>query len=305
MEHQPYARVIVNPLAGTGLTGRKWPHIREELTHAGLSFDFMFTEGKGHAIELAREAARAGYEMVVASGGDGTLNEVVNGLVESGNATNITLGILNTGTGCDFARFLNIPRDHRLAVSRLVNPRKVLIDVGVIDCQNENLPVHRFFIGAAGLGFDGEVVKTAVSTPRVLHGNTPYFLGILHSLGTYRNKEVHLQIDENSEDIRICSVVIANAGFYASGMRMAPEADLRDGLFEVMVAGDVNKLELLQAIPKLYRGVHRTHPKIKIEKAAEVTVESLERIFIQADGEFVGEGPACFSVLPSALNIAA
>jgi YegS/Rv2252/BmrU family lipid kinase len=304
MALQTYAKVIVNPFAGTGATGRKWPGIQDAMTQVGLSFDVVQTEGKGHAVELTREAVIAGYGMVIAVGGDGTLNEVVNGLVESGGGRETVLGILNTGTACDFARFLKIPRDYHQACLRLVDPLKTPADVGMVECRKEEQPIRRYFISAAGLGFDGEVVGVAEKWPRVLHGATSYFMGILESFSTYHNKDIQLHLDDTTEDIRICNVVIANGGFYASGMRLAPDADLSDGLFEVLIVGDLNKLEMLQTAPQAYLGTHIKHHKVRLEKAAQVIIESSDRILIQADGELVGEGPAKFRVLPSALNIA-
>jgi len=304
VESQLCAKIIVNPAAGCGSTGRKWTRIREYLTRSGLAFDFTHTECRGHAMELAREAALAGYKMVVASGGDGTLNEVVNGLMDSGNAGSTALGVLNTGTGCDFARFLGVSRDYRQACLHLINPRIIKSDVGVVEYKKNGETVRRFFISAAGFGMDGEVVETAVKGPRIIHGNIPYFLGILQSLGTYKNKNIHLRLDDHEEDVRICSVIIANGGFYAGGAHIAPEASVQDGAFEVMILGDVGKLELVQVFLAAYRGTHVTHPKVRIERASRVTLQSSERVLIQADGELVGEGPATFRVIPAALNIA-
>lgn len=282
----------------------KWPRMQKALTDAGLKFDWVRTEARGHAIELAKEATMAGYGMVVAAGGDGTLNEVVNGMLESGRTTDATLGILNAGTGCDFARFLGIPRNYRLMAERLANPRKIRADVGVVEYQHGGQPASRFFISAAGLGFDGEVVEVAVKGLGFVRGAIPYFFGVLHTLGVYRNKNVRMKLDDATEDMRIWSVVIANGGFYGAGMRIAPDASLQDGMFEVLIVGDITKLELLQAFPRAYRGTHIGHPKVRIEKASDVSIDCSERILIQADGELVGEGPARFRVLPSVLTIA-
>ena len=304
MAAQTYARIIVNQTAGSGTTKRKWLSIRKALTQAGLSFDYVYTESNGHAFELAKEAAQAGYELVVATGGDGTINEVVNGLVASGNAKGTTMGILNTGTGCDLARFLNIPRNCQKACQRLADPYKTSIDVGLVEYQDNDKRASRYFISAAGLGFDGEVVETVHKQPRLLQGTVPYIFGVLHSLNNYQNKDIRLQIGEKSEDVRICSVVIANGGFYGKGMHVAPEASINDGLFEVIIIGDVGKLDLLRSFPKIYRGTHITHPKVRMERADQVTIQSSEQVLIQADGELIGEGPATFKVLPSALNVA-
>ncbi len=304
MEAKAGAKVIVNPYAGTGATGRKWSKIEATLAETGLHYDYAFTEDKGHAVELAREAALSGYELVVAVGGDGTLNEVVNGLVDSGRGKDTILGILNTGTGCDFARFLDIPRDFHQACTRLVHPRKVSADVGIVECRREGQPFHRYFISTASLGFDGEVVEIAEKRPRILHGNTSYFMGVIEVLGTYQNKNIRLQLDEHTEELCICSIVIANGGFYASGVQIAPNIDLSDGLFEVLIVGDINKFELMQTLPKAYLGTHLNHPKVRLEKAAQIIIESKQRILIQADGELLGETPASFRILPSALNLA-
>ncbi len=304
MGSKSHLKVIVNPYAGTGATGRKWPKIQEALSEAGLSFDFTRTEEKLHAVELAKEAALAEYKMVIAVGGDGTLNEVVNGLVESGNAGNTALGIINTGTGCDFARYLGISRNIKETCQNLVNPHIMMADVGLVECRNEGQPVHKYFISTSSLGFDGEVTAFAMKRPRIFNGVTPYFMGMLESLGTYQNKDIQLQLDDNTESIRMCSMVIANAGYYAAGAQVAPEADLNDGLFDVLIIGDINKFELLVTLPKAYLGTHVKDPKVRMEKASKIIIESADQIWIQADGELLGETPATFKILPSALSIA-
>ena len=155
----PYARVIVNPAAGAYSTHRKWPGISRLLQHVGLSFDFEYTEGVGHAIELARTAAAKGYQCVVAVGGDGTVNEVANGILNSRDSDSTILGIVNTGTGSDFARSLGLPRDYSGACSSLTSRRRLLIDVGVVQYQSKGHTLQRLFVNAAGVGFDATVVE--------------------------------------------------------------------------------------------------------------------------------------------------
>jgi YegS/Rv2252/BmrU family lipid kinase len=295
--------VIVNPVAGAGSTGNKWKSIRELLTQSGLLFDYVYTDSIGHAAVLANEAALSGYKLVVSVGGDGTLNEVVNGLVEAA-VPDVTLGIISTGGGSDFVRSLNIPRDYRQSCLRLANSRKVRVDIGVIEYQRSGKPAKRFFINAAGLGLDGEVVENVVKNPRPCQGTVPYVLGLLHSLAAFHNKDVTLRIGDHSEDLRVCSVVVANGRFFGGGMKVAPEADVSDGLFEVVVVGDISKLDLLLTFPRIYRGTHITHPKVRMQRATEVRIESQDRVLIQADGELLGEIPATFRILPSALSVA-
>jgi diacylglycerol kinase (ATP) len=154
-----YARVIVNPSAGAGKTARKWPQILNCLKNIGLSFEHDMTESTGHATELARSAADKGYEMVVSVGGDGTINEIVNGLFDSGNIGNVTLGIISTGTGSDYIRSVGLPCQFREACQHLISPKKLLVDLGLVEYANNGRTVKRLFVNFAGLGFDAEIVK--------------------------------------------------------------------------------------------------------------------------------------------------
>ncbi len=276
----------------------------QAFTEAGLCFDHEFTESRGHATELTREAVRDGYNLVVAVGGDGTLNEVANGILDSAMAGEVSMGIIDSGTGSGFAYSIGIPSDYHQACLRLANPRKTWIDVGIAEYYNEGQKARRYFIGAASLGFDGQVVKTVGESLKLFRGTTPHLLAMLHSWFVYQNKEVHLKIDDVEEDTRICSLVIANGKFLNKWMPVAPEGNFNDGFLEVIVVGDIDKFELVQTLPRLYSGEDIEHPKIKMHKAKEITVHSSDdELFVQAEGELLGEGPATFRVLPAALSL--
>jgi len=299
----PHAKVIVNPVAGANLTRRKWPHISRLLKYVGLSFDYQYTEGVGHAIELAKTAAVDGYRYVVAVGGDGTVNEIANGILHSTDASSMALGVISTGTGSDFARSVGIPRHYINACSSLTSSRRLLIDVGVVEYKSKGQSLRRFFVNAAGIGFDAAAVETTERLPKYLGGTIPYLVGLLRTLFGYQNKSVVLRIGDKVEAARILSVVVANGSYFGGGMHVAPEASLNDNLLDVVVIGDVGKFELLKALPMVYKGTHGTHPKVSMEKAANITVESSERVLVHADGELLGEGPASFWLMPAALNI--
>ncbi len=299
----PYAKVIVNPVAGANSTRRKWPGISRLLRHIGLSFDYQYTEGVGHAIELAQTAATDGYRYLVAVGGDGTVNEVANGILNSSGSDNTILGIIGTGTGSDFMRSAGIPRDYANACSLLTGTRRLLIDVGVVDYKNKGQSLQRFFVNAAGAGFDAAIVAATERIPKYLGGTIPYLTGLLGSLFSYRNKPAVLSVGSNVETTRICSVAVANGGYYGGGMHIAPQAELDDSLLDVVIIGDVGKFELLKALPMVYKGTHITHPKVRMERATRIAIESSERILVHADGELLGEGPASFWLMPAALNI--
>jgi YegS/Rv2252/BmrU family lipid kinase len=300
----PYAKVIVNPAAGANATRRKWPHIHRLLRHIGLSFDYQHTEGVGHAIELARAAASSGYRFLVAVGGDGTVNEVANGILSVAGSRGTVIGVINTGTGSDFVRSVGLPRNYTHACSCLTASRRLLIDVGVVEYRKDGQTLRRFFINAAGVGFDAEVVETTERLPKYFGGTIPYVTGVLRTLAGYKNKPVVLRVGDRVETKRILSVVVANGCYFGGGMRVAPQAELGDSLLDVITVGDMGKFELLKAFPKIYKGTYISHPKVRMEKATKITIESQERFLVHADGELLGEGPVSFWLVPSALSVA-
>jgi diacylglycerol kinase (ATP) len=297
------AKVIVNPTAGANSTRRKWPRLSRLLKHIGLSFDPEYTEGVGHAIELARTAVSAGYRFLVAVGGDGTVNEVANGILGTSEAGDMALGMISTGTGSDFARSTGIPRYYVDACSRLTSSRRFLIDVGVVEYQNNGNASKRFFVNGAGIGFDAAVVAATERFPKYFGGTIPYVAGLLRTFLGYQNKLVVMRIGDGSEVGRVLSVVVSNGGYFGGGMHVAPEASLNDSLLDVVVIGDIGKFDLLKSLPMVYKGTHGKHPKVSMGKATKISVESTERLLVHADGELLGEGPASFSLIPAALNI--
>ena len=299
----PYARVIVNPAAGAYSTHRKWPRINKLLRHVGLAFDFEYTEGVGHAIELARAATSDGCQYLVAVGGDGTVNEVANGILHSTDSGNVMLGIVNTGTGSDFVRSAGIPRHYSDACSFLTSRRRLVIDVGVVQFRRNGQTLQRYFVNAAGVGFDATVAQATEKLPKYFGGTIPYLVGLVRTLFSYQNKPVVLNIENEVESRRILNVAVANGGYLGGGMHIAPEAKLDDSLLDVVIVGDIGKFELLKALPTVYKGTHVDHPKVSMRKARRIAVESPERILVYADGELLGEGPASFWLLPAALSV--
>jgi YegS/Rv2252/BmrU family lipid kinase len=301
-----HAKIIVNPVAGVNRsTFRQWPLIKSLLLQNGLSFDYQYTEGTGHASELSRLAAGDGYRFIVAVGGDGTIHEVANGLLNSTNAATTTLGIISTGTGNDFIRSLGIPRNYIKACKHVTGDRRSLIDVGLVEFSKNGKDARRYFINGAGVGFDAEVTEAGKSIPRFMGNTLPFVLALLRTLPGYRNKEIRMNIDGREEARRVLSVVVSNGAYFGGGMRIAPEAELCDRRLDVITIGDVGKAELLQVFPRVYKGTHITHPKVRMEKAEKITIECDKRILLQADGELLGEGPVTFQILPAALNVVA
>ena len=296
---------IVNPVAAGGKTGSVWPEIEKELRSLGLDFDFHFTEAPNHATELAREGLEQGYETMVAVGGDGTVNEVINGLMPpGGDKASAILGVVITGRGSDLARTIGVPFDHSEACARLTGERTMTVDLGLVEFQHEGETRQRYFVNVGGGGFDAEVAHRANRAPNFMGGTIPYLSSLVTNLFTYRNKGIELILD-GQEPIRkvVNSVVVANCQFFGGGMRVAPDADPNDGLFDVIVIGDIDKVEFLMTVPKVYDGTHITHPQVDTYRAKRVEVRSEQTLLLQVEGEVCGHTPLTFEIIPEALRI--
>ena len=301
--HLSYARLIVNPTAGAGRTAKKWPQIMGLLKSTGLRFEHDLTEAPGHAIELAKSAAKKGYELVVSVGGDGTINEIVNGLYDAGSMGDVRLGIISTGAGNDYIRTIGIPRHHEEACRCLTNPRKLVVDLGVVEYVSNGQITKRLFVNFAGLGFDAEVVKATTQRFKALGSTPSYLMGLLTTLLFYKNKEVSLELDGQVEERKICAIMLSHGRYGCGSMFVAPHADPMDGWLDVLIIDDLSKPDVLWSLPRVYRGTHLTHPRVTTIRAKDIEVFSSEQISLQADGELLGEVPARVRVLPSILNV--
>jgi diacylglycerol kinase (ATP) len=300
-----YAKVIVNPAAGANSTHRKWPGIHSLLKRSGLSFDYQFTESRGHGIELARAAASDGYPYLVAVGGDGTIHEVANGILQTDNSRVTSLGIICTGTGSDLSRSIGISHDYTRICSSLTNPRLFTIDIGLVKYHRLGQPLQRFFVNYAGIGIDAEVVRATERFPKFFGGTIPYLAGLACSFIGYRNKPVSFRIgDHAAEKARVLSVVVANGRYFGGGMQIAPQAQPDDGLFDIVIVGNIGKLDLIKTVPRVYNGTHLSHPDVRLEKDTCITIESSRKFLLHADGELLGEGPVSFSLVPKTLTLA-
>jgi len=296
---------VVNRAAAGGKTATVWPAIEEQLRSLGLTFDYRFTEAPNHATSLAREAVERGFETVVAVGGDGTANEVVNGLIAPGAAkAGASLGVIITGRGSDLARTIGIPSNYTEACARLAGERTMTVDLGLVTFHQEGEQRQRYFVNVGGGGFDAEVAYRANRAPNFMGGTIPYLTSLVTTLLSYRNKSVELVLDDQ-EPIRkvVNSVVVANCQYFGGGMKVAPEADPNDGLFDVIVIGDIDKVEFLMTVPKVYDGTHITHPQVDTYRAKRVEVRSEEDLLLQVEGEVCGHAPLTFEIIPSALQI--
>jgi diacylglycerol kinase (ATP) len=298
-----YAKVIVNPVAGAGRTDREWPRIRDMFRERGLRFEHDITDAPGHAIELACDAAQNGFDMVVSVGGDGTVNEVVNGLYRSGRIGEALLGIIGTGTGGDYIRTLGVSRNYRDACDCFFRSGSVTVDLGIVEYFCNGSTDSRVFVNFAGMGFDAEIVRRTTRQFKAAGSMLSYLLGTLTTIVTYRNRDVSLKIDGEVEEKRVCTVILNNGRYGGGGMFTAPHADLSDGLLDMLTIDDISKPDLLWSLPRVYKGTHLTHPRVTMKKVKELEISSYQPMQLQADGELIGELPARFRVLPSVLKV--
>jgi diacylglycerol kinase (ATP) len=303
-----HAKAIVNPEAGSFSVRREWPVISRQLHQIGLSFDYEFTREVGHAITIAQQAINSGYNYLIAVGGDGTVNEVANGILRSGYAPDVILGIVSAGTAHAFSFSLGIAGDNNnfTDYSFLDGQKRALIDVGLVQCLNQGKLIEHFFLNQASIGFSAEVVDSWKYLPNRFGKGINLALRTVmgyRSLAFHRNKNINIKLKNDIECTSICTVIVANGRYYADKMLIAPHASLDDSMLDVIIVGNVSKFELLKIVPTLYKGNHIHHSKIREKKADFIKIESDEHLLVEADGDVLGECPASFWIKPAALNV--
>src|SRR5579872_6180322 len=255
-----------------------------------LEWQIAQTTGPGSATRIAAEAAASGADIVAAAGGDGTLNEVLNGVAGSRSA----LALLPMGTGNDFARTVGLYGRLPLAVQTLFDGDARPIDAGHV--------AGRWFLNVAGCGFDAAVAERANRGPRWLSGAPAYIAAVIATIARFRPAGLRLTLDGETRELRAMLCSVANARFYGGGMRIAPDARLDDGLFDVCLLAEAGVLEFLTPFPRVFRGTHTAHPKVAMLRARQVGIESDRPLPLLIDGEVIGTTPAEFSLEPYAVR---
>lgn len=300
--------VIVNPQAQHGTVRKKWPKISSLLQSQWGHFETKMTKKQGDGTCLTQQAIAEGSDCIVAVGGDGTINEVVNGFFKNGNPTTTArLGIIPMGTGDDFRKTANIPSDIKQAAHIIQQGKTQPIDIGKLEFTSVcNQKKTTMFVNVASFGLSGLVVKCANKSSKRLGGKLTFFLATLRSGITYKNQHVQLTWDDGQqEDKLIHTVAVANGNFFGGGMNIAPDADVSDGLFDVVSLGNLSFLEFMSLIPLVYQGTHIQKQPITCKKTRSINVTSRtsEKILIEADGETIGKLPATFSMIPHAIQL--
>ncbi len=261
----------------------------------------LFSRAPGELTELARRAAEDGAELLVVVGGDGSVNEVVNGVA---GRPGVELAVIARGTGWDFARSLGLPHKIDDAVAVALRGRTRSIDLGRVTYHSwAGGEAQAWFANVASVGMSGAIAQRANDTNKALGGKVSYVWATFAVFARWSNTEVTVTVDDERRVARMHDVVVANGPYFGGGMKICPDADPADGSFDVLLIGDLTKRDLLLTLPKTFRGRHLPHPKAELLRGSTVSVETPEPLPIQLDGEQPGTTPARFELVPQALRV--
>lgn len=307
--------IIINPQSASGETIKVWPGIASDLrTHFG-AFKSVFTDAPTHAAELAAEAARQGTKLIIACGGDGTISEVANGILASGQ--DAELGIIPSGTGGDFRRTLGIPARSRDSARIMREGKTRRIDIGrVTFTKDTGEQDTRYFLGVASFGMSADVIKRVktggtdwlpVKGPSWLSGRLSFGASMIQTAVQSNATRVIIQLDEEPDRrLTVANLCIANARYFGGGMKIAPSAKLTDGKFDVISIGDLGALRIVANAPRLYLGSHLGMRDVGHALARKVVARpaaKMDEILLEVDGELPGRLPATFQIVPQALRV--
>ena len=293
---------LVNPASANGSTGKRWPELARQAAAAGLEGDTLFSERPGQLGDLARQAASEGAELLVVVGGDGSVNEVANGLASLEHRPPIA--IVPRGTGWDFVRTFGIPRRVADAAEVALRGETRTIDLGRATYRAwDGTETTSVFANVASAGMSGAIAQRANETTKALGGKVSYLWATFAVFSRWQATDVVLEVDGERREGRMFDVVVANGRFFGGGMRICPDAEPDDGLLDVLTIGDVTKSDLVRTMPKIYRGTHLPHPKAELLRGSVVSVASEGALPVELDGEQPGTTPVRFDVLPKALTL--
>jgi YegS/Rv2252/BmrU family lipid kinase len=298
--------VIVNPKSGGGLSTRAWGKLVAPLTEGLGPFDVRFTEAAGDGRRIAREESTAGRRLLVAFGGDGTISEVADGLLEQ--RSEAALGIIHRGTGGDFRRALELPSDLAEAGRRIREGALRRIDAGLVTFTgNDGSAVRRHFVNVASFGFSSTVAARANQASKRLGARMAFLGATLKTLVSYDNAEVLISADGGPRQrMTVLLGAVGNGRFFGGGMKICPNARLDDQKLDLVTVGDLSRLHVLRKISGIYAGTHLSYPEVEARSLHTIEVwpaDPAAKIPVELDGETPGHLPAKFEVVPGALQL--
>jgi YegS/Rv2252/BmrU family lipid kinase len=284
------AKLIVNPVAGGGRGEEILPKVIKSLKKEGVEVDVYISKMQGDAIKAAGEAAR-NYELVIVNGGDGTVNEVINGIIGS----NTTLGIIPSGSINLFAREVGIPLNPLRACELIGKGEVKKIDLGKAGA--------RYFLMMAGVGFDAHVIKEVEPSLKEIFGVAAFSIPLIKALLNYKPTKMSIQMDEELIRRKGYFVIISNISSYIPSLKVAPSARFDDGYLDVCILKQKGAIELLRCFVSFLLGKHKSFSDVEFFKVKRVAVSSENPVLVHTDCELIGTTPMDFSIVPKALSI--
>lgn len=305
--------VIVNPKSASGSTRENWAATASELRTHFAAYSAAFTKGSGDATAIAERAAREGRRFIIACGGDGTINEVANGIIGSGADTE--LGILPSGTGGDLRRSLNIPNDPREAARVLRDGVTKSIDAGKVSfIDNDGIDTSRYFLNVASVGLAASIIDRVKASnafnwlpTKHLRGQANFAASTLREIADLEPFILRVRVDDGEEsNIQSVNFCVANARYFGGGMMIAPDAKLTDGFLDIVNIGAISAAKVVARGITLYRGTHLALDEVDHRLARKIEVAAFDpsaEIRLETDGELPGRLPAVFETVPNAIRV--
>lgn len=296
--------IIANPAAGANRASKIIPLVEDILKKKGIDYVLEITRCKGEETGIAMDGIKKGFKLIAALGGDGTVNQVVNGIMGSAGAIHElpALGIIPAGTGSDLVKTLNIPVKIEDAVDVLLNGKERLIDIGEI--KGKAWRESRYFINIAGIGIDAVTVKELEYAKTVLKGKLAYFYALFRALKSYQGLQLKIEMKDIKVSVLAYLAAVANGKFFGGGFKITPDADTYDGLFDICIVEKVGIIKTLLNLTKVIKGTHAKISEVKIYRADNIIISSDSPMPVEIDGEVEKEDTEYyFKVNPKALNV--
>lgn len=298
--------VIINPNAGKKTGLKDWPVISSLLEKHHISFTHVFTTHRDHAIYLASTFIQKGFRKIIVAGGDGTLNEVVNGIFrqKACPSIDITLGMISIGTGNDWGKTYNIPMIYEDAIQTIKKGSTKIQDTGIVWYTQHQNRKKRYFINVAGMGFDAVVAhKTNLQKDKGKGNKLSYLINILTTLFYHQYHKAKITIDDQVFEKRLFTAAVGICQYNGGGMRQLPMAIPDDGLLDITFIRKLGKLKIIRSVHRLYDGSFIRLKEVQTGKAESITIESSGTLSLEADGESLGTSPFEFSIVPRSIKI--
>jgi YegS/Rv2252/BmrU family lipid kinase len=300
--------VVVNPAAGGGKAGKDWPEIEKLLSKHGILHDPVFTNRRLHAMVLARQKIEEGYSKIIVVGGDGTMNEVINGVFAQQQipTAEVMLGMIPVGTGNDWGKMFHIPSEYEAAIETIKSQKTFIQDAGVVTYYKSNKSWQRYFINIAGMGFGAKVVARSNKMKDKGKSSPGLYLATLFtSLLSYRSIRASIEIDGNAFKRKVFNLNVGIGKYNGGGMMQVPHAIADDGLYSITLIKKMGRLNVIANIKKLYNGKITTHSRVEAYTGKVINVDSPSLLHLETDGETLGHSPMAFQIIPRSVKVIA